>query len=48
MSSLPGGYAGNILRVDLTDGSVAVEAIDEAFCRKYLGGSGFIYYFLLK
>ena len=42
------GYNGKILRVNLTDGTVKTESIDEAFCRKYIGGAGFVSYFLLK
>ncbi len=42
------GYNGQILRVDLSRGVTSVDAIDELFCRKYLGGAGFISYFLLK
>ena len=42
------GYNGQILRVDLSRGATSVEALDELFCRKYLGGAGFISYFLLK
>lgn len=44
----PGGYNGQILRVNLSDNSTSVEAIDELFCRKYLGGAGFVSYFLWK
>ncbi len=44
----PGGCAGKILRVNLTNRNIAVEEKDETFYRKYLGGSGFIVYFLLK
>ena len=43
-----GGYNGKILRVNLSAGTVKSEAIDEAFCRKYIGGAGFVSYFLLK
>ena len=43
-----GGYNGKILRVNLSDGTIKIEAIDEAFCRKYIGGAGFVSYFLLK
>ncbi|MEM2560614.1 MAG: aldehyde ferredoxin oxidoreductase family protein [Candidatus Bathyarchaeia archaeon] len=46
--NVPGGYNGKILRADLSKGRVKVENIDDAFCRKYLGGSGFVTYFLLK
>jgi len=45
---LPGGYAGNILRVNLSENHISTESINDMFCRKYLGGSGFISYFLLK
>jgi aldehyde:ferredoxin oxidoreductase len=42
------GYNGKILRVNLSDKSIKVEEIDEEFCRKYLGGAGFIAYYLWK
>ncbi|MBA7512514.1 hypothetical protein ES705_04519 [subsurface metagenome] len=42
------GYNGQILRVDLSRGAISADAVDELFCRKYLGGAGFISYFLLK
>ncbi|MFC1952432.1 aldehyde ferredoxin oxidoreductase family protein, partial [Chloroflexota bacterium] len=42
------GYNGKILRVDLSKGTTSAEEIDELFCRKYLGGAGFVSYFLLK
>jgi len=45
---MPYGYNGQILRVDLSRGATSVDAIDELFCRKYLGGAGFVSYFLLK
>ncbi len=34
-----GGYAGKTLRINLTDGKVSEEVYDEAFLRKYLGGT---------
>ena len=43
-----GGYNGKMVRVNLTEGTVKIETIDEAFCRKYIGGAGFVSYFLLK
>ncbi|MBW2031721.1 MAG: aldehyde ferredoxin oxidoreductase family protein [Deltaproteobacteria bacterium] len=46
--SVPGGYNGEILRVDLSKERVDREKIDGEFCRKYLGGTGFIVYCLLK
>ena len=45
---MPGGYNGRILRVDLSKKSIAEEAIDELFCRRYLGGAGFVLYYLWK
>ncbi|MDP6778584.1 MAG: aldehyde ferredoxin oxidoreductase family protein [Candidatus Latescibacteria bacterium] len=42
------GYQGKILRVDLTDGRIWCEEPDADFYRKYLGGWGFIAYYLLK
>ncbi len=42
------GYAGKILHVNLADGSIAVEEPPESFYRRYLGGNGFIGYYLLK
>ena len=44
----PGGYNGKILRVNLSTGSSSIEPITEQFCRKYLGGAGFVAYFLWK
>ncbi len=42
------GYNGKILRVNLSQGTTSTDALDELFCRKYLGGAGFVSYFLLK
>ncbi len=42
------GFAGKILRVDLTSRTIAVEEPGEGFYRTYLGGAGFVSYFLLK
>jgi aldehyde:ferredoxin oxidoreductase len=33
------GYAGQILRVDLTKGGTTAELLDEAYLRKYIGGA---------
>jgi len=44
----PGGYNGKILRVDLSTGRSLIESITDKFCRKYLGGAGFIAYYLWK
>lgn len=41
-------YNGKILRVDLSRGSTSAEELDEFFCRKYIGGAGFVAYYLLK
>jgi len=45
---LPGGYNGKILRVNLSTQQTAVESIDEQFCRRYIGGAGFVTYYLWK
>lgn len=42
------GYHGKILHVDLTSGKFRVEEPDEAFYRKYLGGSALALYYILK
>ncbi len=42
------GYAGKILRVDLTSGKIEIEEPSESFYRRYLGGNGFVGYHLLK
>ncbi len=42
------GVANRILRVNLSDGTVRVDEPDEAFYRTYLGGAGFVSYYLLK
>ena len=46
--TIPGGYNGKILRVNLSNNSITTEEIDGTFCRKYLGGAGFVAYYLLK
>jgi len=38
---VPKGYAGRLLRVDLTKRSVSEEWLDEETLRKYVGGAGF-------
>ncbi|MBI2847360.1 MAG: aldehyde ferredoxin oxidoreductase family protein [Chloroflexi bacterium] len=45
---MPNGYTGNILRVDLSQGTTTVEHPDETFYRRYFGGAGFVAYYLLK
>ena len=42
------GYNGKILRVDLSRGAVSVDEPDEDFYRRYVGGRGFVSYFLLR
>jgi aldehyde:ferredoxin oxidoreductase len=42
------GYHGKILHVDLTAGKLEVEQPEEAFYRKYMGGSAMGSYYLLK
>jgi aldehyde:ferredoxin oxidoreductase len=42
------GYSGKILRVDLSKGTAQVETPAENFYRQYLGGRGFVSYFLLR
>jgi len=39
--SVPKGYIGRLLRVDLTSGSMKEEWLDEPELRKYVGGAGF-------
>ncbi|MBN1629783.1 MAG: hypothetical protein JW990_08465, partial [Thermoleophilia bacterium] len=41
-----GGYHGKILRVDLTNQTLADEPITYEFVRKYMGGAGFVAYYL--
>jgi aldehyde:ferredoxin oxidoreductase len=45
---MPNGYNGKILHVDLTDGSLTVEEPNEAFYRKYLGGSAMGMHYILR
>lgn len=42
------GYQGKIARVNLTTGAIAIEEPGDHFYRTYVGGHGFIAYFLLK
>ena len=42
------GYTGKILQVDLTNGKIEIEEPLESFYRRYLGGNGFVGYYLLK
>lgn len=45
---MPYGYAGRILRVDLTQGQLKVEEPSEIFYRKYMGGSSLNLYYILN
>ena len=42
------GYTGKILRVNLSNESISVDEPDDKFYRRYVGGAGFVAYFLLK
>jgi len=42
------GYAGKILRVNLTTEKLTIEEYEDQFYRQYYGGEGFVGYFLLK
>ena len=44
----PAGYNGRILRVNLSTKNTTAEPINELFCRRYIGGAGFITYYLWK
>ncbi len=45
---MPQGFAGKILRVDLSSGTTRVEALNETILRRYLGGGLLGAYFLLR
>ena len=45
---MPFGYNGRILHVDLTHGSLEVEAPPKSFYRKYMGGSAMGLYYILN
>ncbi len=45
---MPYGHWGKALRVNLTTGTFRVEPLDEVFLRRYMGGWGFVAYYLLK
>lgn len=42
------GFTGKILKVDLSTRTIEVEEPDAAFYRRYLGGNGFVGYYLLN
>ena len=41
MKQHKGGYFRKILHIDMTSGASRIEAIDDEFIEKYLGGRGF-------
>lgn len=43
-----GGYNATVLRVNLTDKKISIEQLSYDFCRKYIGGAGFVAYYLWK
>src|SRR5512140_2055994 len=45
---MPHGYTGRILHVDLSSGKLDIETPDEAFYRKYMGGSAMGVYYVLR
>ncbi len=45
---MPNGYNGKILHVDLTEGTLTIEEPNEAFYRKYMGGSAMGMYYILR
>ena len=42
------GYNGKVLRVNLTTSKISTEELDDKFCRRYIGGAGFVLYYLWK
>ena len=42
------GYTGKILHVDLSNGTTHIEEPPDSFYRRYMGGAGFVGYYLLK
>ncbi|MDP3063640.1 MAG: aldehyde ferredoxin oxidoreductase N-terminal domain-containing protein, partial [Chloroflexota bacterium] len=45
---MPSGYAGKVLRVNLTTGVISVERPGDLFYRRYMGGWGSVAHYLLK
>jgi len=41
MNPFKGGYAGQILYLNLTDGTIEKRPLPRAFAEKYIGGRGF-------
>jgi len=46
LAQIANGYNRKILRVNLSDNSVQTEATENDFCRKHLGGAGYVAHFL--
>jgi len=42
------GYSNKILRINLSNDKISIENPEEIFYRKYIGGEGFVAYYLLK
>ncbi len=42
------GHTGRILHVNLAGGDISIETPPESFYRRYLGGNGFVAYYLLR
>jgi aldehyde:ferredoxin oxidoreductase len=47
-NEIPGGYNGKLLRANLTTKTLTDEPIDPLICRRYIGGAGFVGYYLWK
>lgn len=45
---MPHGYAGKILKVDLSTGQISVDEHDEVWYRTYMGGAAVGAYYLLN
>ncbi len=45
---MAGGYVGQILRVNLSDGTTDVQRPDDSWYRRYVGGSAVVAYYLLR
>jgi aldehyde:ferredoxin oxidoreductase len=45
---IAGGYNATVLRVNLTENKISTEQLSYDFCRKYIGGAGFVAYYLWK
>lgn len=43
---MPNGYCGTILRVNLTEGKITRQSLEEGLLRQYIGGSGLVARFL--